>query len=236
VNNNKRILIIEDDSIMRRLLQTVLQEAGFETVAASEASDALSILQTQGLPHLIVMDLGLPGMGGFALSEHIKRMGDVPIVIITGDDSPESKIRGIQNYAEDYITKPFHVKEVVARIQRILSRINDYSYANGPYIAVDSNLSVDFANNRILIGTQEVGLTPIETSLLHILIRNRGQTVSPATLISRVWPNEEVYEETLRVHMHRLRRKLQHDSDEQYIHTERGAGYSFHLIADQRPQ
>jgi DNA-binding response OmpR family regulator len=232
VNNTRRILIVEDDLPMRKLLEAVLQEAGFEVTAAADGSSALDVLQSNGLPHLVVLDLGLPGMDGFALSERIKRMGDVPIVILSGDTSDESKIRGIQNYAEDYITKPFNVKEVLARIQRILSRITDTSYANGPMLAVDGNLTVDFANNRVLLGGEEVTLTPTETNLLHVLVRNQGQIVSASTLIARVWPNEEVYEETLRVHMHRLRRKIEHQAGNQYIHTERGAGYSFHLPAD----
>lgn len=217
---------------MRKLLQAVLQDAGFEIRTANDAGHALDLLQEYGLPHLVLIDLGLPGMDGFALSERIKRMGDVPIVIITGDDSEESKLRGIQQYAEDYITKPFNVKEVIARIQRVLNRIADYSYAQERIITVDSNLSVDFVNNRALVGDQEISLTPTETNLLHVLIRNQGQIVSYAALIARVWPNEEVFEETLRVHMHRLRRKLQQDSTKEYIHTERGAGYSFHIPSD----
>lgn len=224
MNNQKRLLVVEDDSTTRRLLQQVLQQAGFEVVAASDASSALTLLQQQGLPHLILLDLGLPGMGGFELSERIKRMGDVPIIILSGNDEEESKIYGIEQYADDYITKPFNIKEVIARIQRVLSRIADYSYAQGRVVEVDSHLSIDFANKRIILDGKEVALTPTETNLLHILYRQKGHVVSPDTLIARVWPAEEVYEETLRVHMHRLRKKLQLAS---YLQTERGIGYSF---------
>jgi len=171
-----------------------------------------------------LLDLGLPGMGGFELSERIKRMGDVPIIILSGNDEEESKIYGIEQYADDYITKPFNIKEVIARIQRVLSRIGDYSYAQGRVVEVDAHLSIDFANKRIILDGKEVTLTPTETNLLHILYRQKGHVVSPDTLIARVWPAEEVYEETLRVHMHRLRKKLQLAT---YLQTERGIGYSF---------
>jgi DNA-binding response OmpR family regulator len=208
----------------------VLTEAGFQVMAVHDASSALTALQQEGLPHLVILDLGLPGMDGFALSEHIKRMGDVPIIILTGNSDEATKIYGIEHYADDYITKPFNVKEIVARIQRVLSRITDFSYAQGRVTSVDGHLSIDFANNRAWFDGQDITLTPIETNLLQILLRNKGQVVSPQTLLARVWPNEEVYEETLRVHMSRLRRKLHPDTDiPQYIVTERGAGYAFHV-------
>jgi DNA-binding response OmpR family regulator len=227
---DKRLLIVEDDNVTRKLLQQVLKEAGFQVMAVGDASGALTALQQEGLPHLVILDLGLPGMDGFELSEHIKRMGDVPIIILTGNSDEAAKIHGIERYADDYITKPFNVKEIVARIQRVLSRINDFSYAQGRVTSVDTHLSIDFASNRAWLDGQDITLTPIETNLLQILLRNKGQVVSPETLLARVWPNEEVYEETLRVHMSRLRRKLHPITDQQqYIYTERGAGYTFHV-------
>jgi DNA-binding response OmpR family regulator len=233
VVDNKRLLIVEDDSVTRNLLTQVLEQAGFQVTAVRDGSEALTSLQQQGLPHLILLDLGLPGMHGFQLSERIKRMGDVPIVILTGDTNEDHVIQGIQKYAEDYITKPFNVREVTARIQRVLSRIGDYSYAQEPITQVDNNLAIDFANNRLLVDGEEVVLTPTETSLLSVLIRNRGHFVTLANLIARVWPNEEVYEETLRVHIARLRNKLHRGSQQtQYILTERGVGYAFYFPED----
>ncbi len=228
MNLEKRLLIVEDDGVTRKLLRQVLLEAGYQVTAVGDASGALTSLQQEGLPHLVILDLGLPGMDGFALSERIKRMGDVPIIILSGNNTDEAKIFGLEQYADDYITKPFNTKEVVVRIQRVLSRITDYSYAQGRVVSIDDHLSVDFASNRIIRDGQDIPLTPIEANLLMILLRQKGQIVSPDTLISRVWPNEEVYEETLRVHMHRLRKKLQENPEQdQYILTERGVGYSF---------
>ncbi len=231
--DTKRLLIIEDDAVTRNLLTQVLEQAGFRVTAVRDGSEALSTLQQEGLPHLIILDLGLPGMHGFQLGERIKRMGDVPIVILTGDSSEEHIIKGIQQYADDYITKPFNVREVTARIQRVLSRIPDYSYAQEPTIQVDAHLAIDLANNRLLVNGEEVILTPTESSLLSVLVRNKGRFVPLANLIARVWPNEEVYEETLRVHIARLRSKLQRGLNQtQYIFTERGVGYAFYFPED----
>ncbi len=229
--DSKRLLIVEDDSVTRKLLQQVLEAEGYQVLIARDGSEGLDILQQQGLPHLILLDLGLPGMHGFTFSERVKRMGDVPIIILTGDSSEEAVLQGIQRYAEDYITKPFNVREVVARIQRVLSRIVDDSYARSPVLVIDSHLSIDFAHSRIILDGLEIPLTPTEANLLSVLLRNKGHTVSPTTLIARAWPNEEVYEDTLRVHMHRLRRKLE-AGHSQYIHTERGAGYAFSFPDD----
>jgi DNA-binding response OmpR family regulator len=225
---NKRLLIVEDDAVTRDLLQHVLGQAGYDVSAVRDGPDALNILKKNGLPHLVLLDLGLPGMHGFTVGELIKRMGDVPIIILTGEDSEEVKVLGIEQYADDYITKPFSVREVVARIQRVLSRISDFSYAQSPVMQIDEHLAIDFPNNQVWRDGQAVALTPIETSLLSVLIRNKGHIVPTATLIARVWPNEEVYEETLRVHITRLRGKLTARSDDlQYIRNERGVGYTF---------
>lgn len=232
--NTKRLLIVEDDFVMRTLLREVLEQAGYQVLSVGDAPEALTLLQQQGLPHLVLVDLGLPSMHGFVLSERIKRMGDVPIIIITGDDSLEAVVYGLKKYAEDYITKPFNVEEVAARVQRVLSRFADYSYAQAPVMVIDKHLSIDFPRSRIMLDGQPAPLTPIETNLLYILVRNQGHIVSPEMLMARVWPNDEVYPETLRVHMHRLRRKLQTGSSKrQYIRTERGVGYSFSVPDDQ---
>ncbi len=226
--NTKRLLIIEDDFVTRTLLREVLEKAGYQVSSVSDAPEALTLLQQQGLPHLVLVDLGLPSMHGFALSERIKRMGDVPIIFITGDASHEAVVYGLQKYAEDYITKPFDVEEVAARVHRVLSRFADYSYAQAPVMVIDKHLSIDFPRSRIVLDGQPTPLTPIETNLLHILVRNQGRIVSPETLMARVWPNVEVFAETLRVHMHRLRRKLQSNNCRApYIRTERGIGYTF---------
>ncbi|PJF37211.1 MAG: DNA-binding response regulator [Candidatus Thermofonsia Clade 1 bacterium] len=226
--NAKRLLIVEDDPAMRAMLHDILETEGYKVTSFGDAPEALEHMRRHGLPHLIIVDLGLPSYNGFELSRRIKQMGDVPIVILTGDSSPESKVLGIEQYAEDYITKPFNHREVLARVARILSRFADQSYAHEPLVTIDNHLAIDFANSALLRDNQRVALTPTEANLLYLLVGNRGKVVSSELLMARAWHNEEVYEETLRVHMHRLRRKLQPDSKGfQYIRNERGVGYRF---------
>jgi DNA-binding response OmpR family regulator len=226
--NAKRLLLVEDDPTMRAMLHDILEAEGYKVTGFGDAPEALDHMRRHGLPHLIIVDLGLPSYNGFELSRRVKQMGDVPIVILTGDSSAESKVVGIEKYAEDYIVKPFNHREVLARVARILSRFPDQSYAQQPLITIDHHLTIDFANSALLRDNQRVTLTPIEVNLLQLLVGNRGKVVSAETLMARAWRNEEVFEETLRVHMHRLRRKLQPDSKGfQYIRNERGIGYRF---------
>lgn len=213
---------------MRTMLHDILEEAGYKVTSFGDAPEALNHMRQHGLPHLIIVDLGLPSYSGFELCRRIKQMGDVPIVILTGDSSVESRVMGIEKYAEDYITKPFDHREVLARVARILSRFLDQSYTQEPLIAIDNHLTIDFANGVLLRENERIALTPIEANLLYLLLGNRGRVVSAEALMARAWHNEEVFEETLRVHMHRLRRKLQPDaSGFQYIRNERGVGYCF---------
>jgi DNA-binding response OmpR family regulator len=226
--NAKRLLIVEDDPTTRTMLQDILIGEGYSVASFGDAPEALEHLRRHGLPHLIIVDLGLPSYDGFELSRRIKQMGDVPIVILTGDGSDESRVMGIEKYAEDYITKPFNYREVLARVARILSRFPDQSYAQAPLITIDDHLTIDFANSALLRDGTRVSLTPIEVNLLYLLVGNRGKVVSTEALMARAWHNEEVFEETLRVHMHRLRRKLQPSPNSyQYIRNERGLGYRF---------
>jgi DNA-binding response OmpR family regulator len=167
-------------------------------------------------------------MHGFELSNRLKSMADVPLIFITATSDTDTVVQGLKKYAEDFIVKPFELRELEARVQVVLARMPSLDYASEPIIRIDDNLSIDFAHNRIVVNSKAYGLTPTESILLHVLLRNAGRVVENRMLIARVWPSEEVYEDTLRVHMHRLRRKLEADSHHpHYIRTERGIGYMF---------
>ncbi|HRE46590.1 MAG TPA: response regulator transcription factor [Aggregatilineales bacterium] len=220
----KRILIVEDDLVTQTLLREILEREGFNTNAVGDGPDALAHLQRSGLPELILIDLGLPTMHGFELCRRVKRMGDIPIMILTGDTSPQTATEGLHDYAEDYIRKPFDVDEVVARIKRVLSRLS--GDGSSPLEIIDSALTIDFVNNRVIVDQTPVLLSPIETNLLYILYRNRGRLVSNEALMARVWGEDDLHE-SLRVHIHRLRKKLEGKTKRDYILTERGYGYLF---------
>jgi DNA-binding response OmpR family regulator len=153
---------------------------------------------------------------------------DLPIIILTAVDEEETVIHAIDVFAEDYVTKPFSPRELVARVRRVLRRIGDFAYCLEPETRVDERLAVDFVGQRAIINDHPIDLSPTEAKILYLLMRNAGRTLTSGYLLHRVWPLEEVFEDTLRVNVHRLRKKIGSNSaDLPYIVTERGVGYSF---------
>ncbi len=223
------IAIVEDDEFLRGQVKEAFEAEGFFVTAFHDAIPFMRHVHEYGLPHLALIDLKLPAQHGFQLSEELKALGDVPIVFITSEKEADTIIKALTKYADDYVTKPFAMGVLVARVVRVLSRVPHFDYARSPVIHVDDWLSIDFAKGRLLLpGSQVVPLTPTEANLLYILVGNRDRVVSSDVLLARVWPFEEVYEDTLRVHMHRLRGKLEPDRRQpRYIHTVRGIGYLF---------
>ena len=225
---DQRIVVVDDDQALALLVKDALVEKGYQVSVFFDGPPLLRHINDYGLPHLALIDLRLPSMHGFDLSERLKALGDVPIMFISNQNEIDIVVKGITHYADDYITKPFDIRELVARVQRLLSRMANFDYVQSPVIKVDDWLSIDFGNSRLIAGDRTIMLTPTEANLLHILIRNAESVVSSETLLARVWPLEEVFEETLRVHMHRLRRKLEPDyRHPRYIQTMRGVGYQF---------
>lgn len=223
-----KVLLVEDDTNISKLITDFLNNQGYEVTAVIDGPEAVDHTKVNGLPHIALIDLALPTMHGFELANKIKSMADVPIIFVTSTSDTETIVQGLKKYAEDFIVKPFELRELEARIQVVLARMPSLDYASEPVIDVDEHLRIDFAHNRIIINGKSMGLTPTESILLHVLLRNAGRVVENRMLIARVWPSEDVYEDTLRVHMHRLRRKLEADSHHpHYIRTERGVGYMF---------
>jgi DNA-binding response OmpR family regulator len=224
----QRILVVDDDPAIRRLLRDKLDASGYEVWTAASGNEALDIIGRRGLPHLAIVDINMPGMNGFRFCEAVLQFSDLPIIMLSAIDEEDTIVGTISRYAEDYVTKPFSPRELAARAQRILRRVVDYGYTTGVMTEVDSYLSVDIPHQRALAGGQTVLLTPTETKLLYLLMRNAGHTVSTEFLLRRLWPMEEVFEDSLRVHVHRLRQKIEPaPSQPRYVLTERGVGYSF---------
>jgi DNA-binding response OmpR family regulator len=229
----KRILVVDDDPEIRMLTTAALESGDYGVWTAESGEQALEILNEQGLPHLAIIDIRLPGLDGLALCQKIQAISDVPVIMLTVVDDEETVVKAIEEFAEDYIIKPFNPPELVARVGRILKRMGDFSYTLQPIIKVDTNLSVDFVRQRAIINDRPLALTPTETKLLYILMQNAGKTVLTNYILGRVWSNQTADENTLRVHIHRLRQKIEvSPSRPRYIVTERGAGYSFLAPAD----
>lgn len=224
----KHILVVDDDPDICRLLEFKLVDAGFKVTVAPNGQVALKTIAEHGLPNLAVVDINMPKMNGIEFCRAVHRFCDLPVIMLTAVDDEETVVEMLQECVEDYVTKPFSLNELTARIQRVLRRFPDYGYARITSVEMSSAIAVDFGAQLLLASGQSTPLTPTETKLLHILLSNRGRVVSTEFLLSRLWPRAEIFEDTLRVHVHRLRRKLEAlDSRYPYIETERGVGYRF---------
>lgn len=226
--NKTKVLVVEDEANIGKLIAEYMNSHGYDVTPVGDGPEALEYVKTRGLPHIALIDLALPTMHGFELSSKLKAMADVPIIFVTSTSDTETIVQGLRRYAEDFIVKPFDLRELDARVTAVLARMPSLDYASEPIVRIDDHLQIDFAHNRLTLSGRNFTLTPTESILLHVLIRNAGRVVENRMLIARVWPSEDVYEDTLRVHMHRLRRKLEVDSHHpHYIRTERGVGYMF---------
>lgn len=222
------VMVVDDDPDIRTVVGDGLKQAGFDVWTAGEADSALSLIEDRGIPSLAVIDIGLPKTSGLDLARTIKAFCDLPVVMLTAVRDSQTIVATLNEFAEDYVTKPVLLPVLVARVRRVLGRIRDGSYARGPSLQIDDRLTVELSCSRVMVDDQPVGLTPTESKLLHILIRDAGRTVRTEYLLSRIWPLEEVFEDTLRVHVYRLRKKIEVDpKDPHYILTVRGDGYSF---------
>jgi DNA-binding response OmpR family regulator len=224
----QRILVVDDDPFILRLVGDKLDRAGYEVLRASSGREALDLIERSGLPHLAIVDINMPGMDGFDFCQVVQEFSDLPVILLTAVGDEETVIRGIDFCAEDYVTKPFSPRELLSRVRRVLRRIGDFAYTLEPITEVDDRLAVDFVHRRAIVDGHPVSLTPTETKLLHVLMRNAGRTVTYDALLQRLWPLDEVYEDTLRVHVHRLRTKIGRTrAGLAYIVTKRGTGYTF---------
>ena len=228
-SDTQRILAVDDDPSILFVLEKALQLEGFEVAGVDGADAAEAWIERNGLPHLAVIDIQMPGRSGIDLSREIRKYSDLPIVLLTAVTSERTMAETLEEFAEDYVTKPFHPRVLVARIRRVLDRVADFSYALAPILKIDDGLAIDFPGQRVIKGDlSEASLTPTESKILFILVRGRGRVIASDFLLRRVWPREEVFEDSLRVHIHRLRHKIEADpSKPVYVRTERGLGYSF---------
>lgn len=226
--NAESILVIDDDPHILEMVSFKLEQAGYDVSTAPSGVDALKRIEKSGLPHLAIVDIFMPGISGLEFCEEVQKYSDLPVIMLTANDDLTTVIESIEHYAEDYIVKPFSLNELLVRVRRVLRRVGDTGYALSPIQLVDERLSINIGAQVIIVDGEEKRLTPTESKLLHILLRNAGRTVTTDYLLKRLWPQDEVFEDSLRVHVHRLRQKIESaDRGRQYILTERGQGYRF---------
>jgi DNA-binding response OmpR family regulator len=224
----ERILVVDDDPAILRLVSAKLESVGYKVFTAASGQQALDVIERVGVPHLAIVDVDMPGMSGFEFCQIVHQFVDLPVIVLSAIEHEETIVRGIELCAEDYVTKPFSPRELVARVRRLLRRVGDFYYTLDARVQVDERLTVDFVHQQAIVDGQPVSLTPTETKLLYILMRNAGHAVTSHFLLRRLWPMEEVFEDTLRVHIHHLRRKIEPEPGKpRYIITRRGIGYQF---------
>lgn len=223
------ILVVDDSIEALEILRRTLERSGYSVWTAISGEEALDSVAERGLPHLAIVDLHMPpGMDGFELCERLNQFSDLPVIMLTAVDEAETVVRAIQQFAEDYVIKPFSPNELVARIKRVLERVGNFPYGASAPLQVDPTLSIDFAARKLDKKGVTSSLTPTEARLLYILMRHQGETVETEFLLRRMWPREITYEDRLHVYVHRLRNKLKEvGGSHQYVISERGVGYRF---------
>jgi DNA-binding response OmpR family regulator len=217
------ILLVDDDPTLLVPLARRLSREGYVISTASSGPEALDALE-RGWPSLVVIDLMMPGMDGTQLAQRIKRIVDLPIIVVSAVTTGDSKISALEDFAEDYLTKPFVAEELIARINRVLRRAGTGS----PQMSLDDGaVVIDLVGRQVRTLNGTSPLTRTEVRLAQILIGAMGHTVPTDTLISRVWPESDGADASyLWVTIRRLRRKIEPDPDQpRYLLTERGVGY-----------
>jgi two-component system KDP operon response regulator KdpE len=217
------ILLVDDDPTILSVLARRLAREGFDVRTAPSGQGALASLE-RGWPALLVVDLMMPGMDGFELCRRVKRIADLPIIVLSAVDASEAKVRALEEYAEDYITKPFDPEELVARVQRVLRRTS----TGRPNVTIGGgDIEIDLAKKRLTTSIATHPLTPVETRLLQLLIGSLDRVVTTDTILERVWSDADGADPSyVWVTVRRLRRKLEVDPDHpRHLLTERGVGY-----------
>jgi DNA-binding response OmpR family regulator len=237
-NKKPSILAVDDNAYTLRIVQFTLNGGGYDVLTAVSGEEALDSISQKGLPDLAVVDLHMPGgISGFELCHAVHQFSDLPVIMLTAVGDEDTVLEGLEKHAEDYIVKPFSSGELVARVNRILQRIGQWEFPSTPLTYVDEVLQIDFPNRKAIVNGEPVSLTPTETKLLYILMRQAGKIVRTDFILRRLWPDEPAFEDRLHVHLHRLRRKLESDQAEasqEYIASERGKGYQFLAVPDGR--
>lgn len=220
----KVILVVDDDPGIRESLSKELRSAGYETITASDGREGLASSRSRA-PDLILSDLAMPVSDGYELISAVRAFSRVPIIVLSVRSGDPDKVRALDLGADDYVTKPFSVTELLARVRAQLRRAEK---AQSPVLEFD-DLTIDLERRRVVQGGRDVKLTPTEFALLELLAANAGTPILLDQIIARVWHGAPATtSDTVRVHMSALRRKLEPDSaNPRYIVNEPWVGYRF---------
>jgi two-component system, OmpR family, KDP operon response regulator KdpE len=220
-----RVLAVDDDRQLLRALQITLTARGYEVVPAATGAGALAAASSSP-PDVVILDLGLPDLDGVAVIEGLRGWCSAPVIVLSARHEERAKVRALDAGADDYVTKPFGMEELLARLRAAVRRT---APAAETVKVTTESFTIDLAAHRFMVGQDEIRLTPTEWHLLEMLVRNAGNLVTQRQLLQQVWgPAYETETNYLRVHIANLRRKLEPDpSRPRYLITEPGIGYRF---------
>ncbi len=224
-----RLLVVEDEPNIRELLSTSLRFAGFEVHTAGDGATALRMAET-ARPDLLVLDVMLPDMDGFAVTRRLRDQGRrMPVVFLTARDDTHDKVTGLTVGGDDYVTKPFSLEEVVARIRAVLRRTNGTAGDDGAQLAF-ADLEMDEDSHEVRRAGRVIELSPTEFKLLRYLMLNPNRVLSKSQILDHVWDYDFRGESGIvESYISYLRRKIDADTEEPLIHTKRGVGYVLRL-------
>lgn len=226
--DRERILLVEDEAALADTVRYSLEREGFTVTVAGDGRRALEIFWNE--PHaLVILDLMLPGMSGFDVCRSLRQRSDVPIIMVTAKDSEADKVTGLELGADDYVTKPFSVRELASRVRANLRRVAKAPAGPDDGVLSGDGIEVDLDRHEVVVDGSAVTLPPKEFELLVALLRRRGRLVTREQLIDEVWGSDYVGDtKTLDVHVKRLRQKIEADAHRPTrVLTVRGFGYKF---------
>lgn len=224
----KKLLLVDDEPLILKGLKFSLEQDGYQTVLAADGEEALAKVDAEDFD-LILLDVMLPKMSGIEVCQRIREKSSVPIIMLTAKGEDMDKILGLEYGADDYMTKPFNILEVKARIKTILRRASQPVAAEKKKIIRVRDLEVNIVNRSVTLGGKEVRLTAKEFDLLQLFINNRGKVFSREAMLETVWKYDYMGDaRTVDVHIRRLREKIERNTSQpEFIFTKWGVGYYF---------
>ncbi|MBO5143788.1 MAG: response regulator transcription factor [Clostridia bacterium] len=226
MNNNPLILIVEDDNHIKNLISTTLKVNKYNYLIATSGNEAI-MLAVSHKPDIILLDLGLPDMDGLEIIKNVRKWSNMPIIVISARSEDKDKIDALDLGADDYITKPFSVEELLARIRVATRRLNSINEKQVESVFKNGDLTIDYSAGCVYLYDKELHLTPIEYKLLCLLSKHVGKVLTHTYITTEIWGTTwESDVASLRVFMTTLRKKIERDSVEsKYIQTHIGVGY-----------
>ncbi|GAA1722012.1 response regulator transcription factor [Propioniferax innocua] len=221
-----RVLVVEDEESYREALSYMLRKEGFDVIEAADGDQGLSEYDRNGAD-IVLLDLMMPGLPGTEVCRQLRLRGTVPVIMVTARDSEVDKVVGLEIGADDYVTKPFSHRELLARVRAVLRRGQDVELV--PDVVESGGVRMDVERHTVAVDGKDVRLALKEFELLEMLLRNAGRVMTRGQLIDRIWGADYVGDtKTLDVHVKRLRSKIEPDpSKPRYLITVRGLGYKF---------